>query len=221
MERVISVNGVGHVKQAPDTIVVSITLVTIEADYEKTLDDAAIKVNQLSVAMEDAGFKKEELKTERFDVTTKYEQYYEGNNSYKQRFVGYEVTQDLRVTFGLDNQRLIALLNALTMSGSLPRFQIQFTTKEPEMLKAALLKAATKNAWKNAEILAEASGLKLGKLMQINYDWNELQLHSGMDYQFQAPTYVEGIRTKEFAIPEVNPLDIELKDSAQFIWAIK
>ena len=59
---------------------------------------------------------------------------------------------------------------------------MQFTVKDEEAVDAALLDSACANAKAKAEILTKASGVTLGELVSIDYNWGELHLHSPTRY---------------------------------------
>ena len=58
-----------------------------------------------------------------------------------------------------------------------PELSIVFTVKDPSAVNKELLKSATANAREKAEILCEASGVELGKLLIIDYNWGRTQYH--------------------------------------------
>lgn len=63
-----------------------------------------------------------------------------------------------------------------------PELSIAFTVKDPTAVNEALLREATVNAKKKAELLCEASGVKLGQLLTIDYNWDELNIFSNTRY---------------------------------------
>lgn len=54
--------------------------------------------------------------------------------------------------------------------------------KDKEAVDAALLDSACANAKAKAEILTKASGVTLGELVSIDYNWGELHLYSPTHY---------------------------------------
>lgn len=81
-----------------------------------------------------------------------------------------------------------------------------------------MLRSATINAKRKAEILCEASGVELGQLLAIDYNWGELDIYSHTRYDMAdeclaAPKMMSSI--------EIEPDDIETSDTATFVWEIK
>ena len=96
---------------------------------------------------------------------------------------------------------------------------IRFTVKDPSAISEELLRAATKNARQKAEILCEASGVKLGELKSIDYNWGEINVYSNtrndMDDECLAMPMMRG------ASIDFEPDDIEAGDTVTFVWEIE
>ena len=141
------------------------------------------------------------------------------NGNYKQIFVGYRVTHGLKLEFDFDSQRLSKVLGAIAVCIAEPELNVQFTVKDKEAVDAAMLQSACANAQAKAEILTKASGVTLGDLISIDYNWGELHLFSQTQYDMEdacmrmasaAPTSIE-----------IEPDDIDVSDSVTFVWEIR
>ena len=80
----------------------------------------------------------------------------------------------------------------------------------------ASLRSATANAKKKAEILCEASGVTMGDLIAIDYNWGELDIYSHTRYdccEDAMPLMAKSI--------DIDPDDIDVSDTATFVWEIK
>lgn len=219
MNRTITIKGVGKLSLKPDQTVVSLMPKTVRADYDKAMDEAAKHLEQLHNAVTEIGFTKDDLKTTSFDVGTEYENERDENGNYKQIFVGYRVTHGLKLEFDFDSQRLSKVLGAIAVCIAEPELNVQFTVKDKEAVDAALLQSACANAKAKAEILTKASGVTLGELVSIDYNWSELHLFSQTQYDMEdacmrmasaAPTSIQ-----------IEPDDIDISDSVTFVWEIK
>jgi len=94
---------------------------------------------------------------------------------------------------------------------------ISFTVKEPEAVNRQLLQAAAANARGKAEALCAASGVTLGELQRIEYDWSELRAFSrtAVSADREAmPMMKNAFRAN------MTPEEIQLSDSAAFVWEI-
>ena len=217
MERLITVKGIGNINIKPDLIIINMELVSHKYDYEETMKLATDSVSKLEKAIEEAGFNKKELKTTSFNIRTSYKSYYDENKNYKNKFDGYICEQGLKLQFDLDMQVLSKVLTAITKSGVEPRLNIRFSVKDKEKVNEELLINATENARRKAKVLAKASKVNLGKLLTINYNWSEVGIYSKTTYEMENKSLV----MEEAYAPNIEPDDIELSDTATFVWEIK
>lgn len=211
MERTITVKGVGKVSASPDTIEISITISAIDKDYKTAVDSANRKLQALRSALKEVGFDTKQFKTEWFDVHAEYQ--YQNNEKV---FTGYSVNHALKLEFGMDKELLARTIDALSISDSDTDFNINFTVKDKETLTAQLIRSAAENARKNALILCEASGVTLGALQKINYIGSKLNICSPTAYSNGGR--LRGISNEASA--DINPENISLNDSAEFVWEI-
>lgn len=218
MNRTITIKGIGKLSLKPDQVVVSLTLKTTDKNYDKAMNTAAKHLEQLRGALVGIGFAKDDLKTTNFNVGTEYESERDKNGNYKRIFIGYSVTHQLKLEFAFDSRCLSKTLGAIAACIAEPELNVQFTVKDKEAVNAALLESACVNAKTKAGILAKASGVTLGDLVSIDYNWGELHLFSPTQYDMEdacmrmasaAPTSIE-----------IEPDDIEVSDSVTFVWEI-
>ncbi len=205
----------GSASTKPDFIAVSLRLSFTDKDYQNAVNGANERVHALEDAVVGVGFDKTELKTLSFNVETNYENVEQPNGRYKREFAGYTCVYGLKLSFDMDAAKLSKTLTAISKSGSEAEVDVRFTVKDPESVKAELLKSAAQNARAKAEILAAASGVALGELLAINYDWTEVMFASETRYCMDDSVKLN------MAMPEFTPEDIESSDSAAFVWEIK
>ena len=219
MNRTITIKGIGKLSLKPDQTVVSLMLKTVHADYDKAMDEAAKHLEQLRGAITEIGFTKDDLKTTSFDVGTEYENERDEKGNYKQIFVGYRVTHGLKLEFDFDSQRLSKVLGAIAVCIAEPELNVQFTVKDKEAADAALLESACVNAKAKAEILTKASGVTLGELVSIDYNWGELHLYSPTRYEMDPPCMARASAAP--TAMDIEPDDIDISDSVTFVWEIR
>lgn len=217
--RTIVVTGTGSVSAAPDYITLYLTVEGTNADYDLAVELSAQKITALQAAIARADFKKKDLKTTGFNVDTRYENERTPEDLYRQVFAGYVCTYQLKLSFDYDAARLSRVLRAISESASLPEISVSFTVKEPAAIKKELLVSAAENAREKAEILCQASGVRLGKLQSIDYHRTDSSISS--------PTRCMSARDSMTAMGkcmqsiEMEPEDIALNDTASFVWEIE
>ncbi len=137
--KVVTVRGSGKVSVPPDWIVINLDLEARETKYAGTLNSAAKQLDQLRESLYSVGFKKEDIKTKRFNVDTVYRSYKDKNDNYRRVFEGYKAQHDLYIAFDWDNDRLEKIINALANSSAKPEFSLNYTIKDKAAVKNQLL----------------------------------------------------------------------------------
>lgn len=219
MMKSITVKGIGNVSAKPDYITISMTIESMDSDYEKAMDGAARRIESLKAAAVSVGYEKEALKTTSFNVETRYENVKDRQGNYKREFAGYACVYRLKLAFDFDSKQLAKVISAITGSEASPELSIAFTVKNPAKVSEELLISAAQNARAKAEILCRASGVELGQLISIDYNWGELNIISRTSYEMEDCLMSHASMGKCCA-PEIEPDDIDVSDSAAFVWEI-
>lgn len=218
MPRTITVKGIGKVSAKPDYVVLSMTLESHNMQYDKAMELAAEHIEQLNKSLESVGFENSAVKTTNFNVHTDYEREKDRNGDYKSVFNGYVVTHNLKLSFDFDMGRLSQALSAIAMCLSHPQVSIAFTVKDATAVNEEMLRSATANAKRKAQILCEASGVELGTLIAIDYNWGELDIYSHTRYDMAEECLAAPMMAKSI---DIEPDDIDVSDTATFVWEIK
>ncbi|MBE8955069.1 MAG: SIMPL domain-containing protein [Quinella sp. 2Q5] len=213
-QRTIHITGVGHVTQAPDTVVVSLRLTASNPEYAAAVTIGNQQIEMLREAIVEAGFDADDLKTTSFDVRAVYEdeEYREGNSKrYRRNLTGFECVHDLKLTFDIDNAKLNAAIDTIAVCLSEPKLSVAFTVKDTDALADKILEAAARDALRKAKILCAAADVKLGRLIRVDYPRDELTVHD-------APQAVLAASTDSAF--DFQPDDVTATDSVKFIWEI-
>lgn len=218
MPRTITVKGIGKISAKPDYAVLSMFLKSCDKDYGKAMELADKELEQLREALTDAGFDKKALKTADFNVRTEYNNVENGSGNYRREFNGYAVSHSLKLEFDLDSKKLSKALSAVSGCLSDPELSIAFTVKDPSAVNEKLLCDAAQNAANKAKILCNASGVELGGLISIDYNWSELNILS--ETRCQVPRALRSAPASAFSM-DIEPDDIDIRDTATFVWEIK
>lgn len=214
MNRTITVKGTGHVSLRPDTTVITMTVKTVNKVYEKSMEESTEIITQLKNSLEAIGFSEKDLKTTHFNVYAEYESVQDKYGNYKSVFNGYCCAHNLKIEFGLDTEKLSKTLSSVSSSIAEPELNIQFTVKDKDAAADELLKSAAESALHKAQILSSASGVKLGQLVSVEYNWGELNLYSQTEFMMNSKC----LAAPDCAGAAFEPEDIELNDSVTFVW---
>ncbi len=216
MNRTITVRGTGHITLKPDQIVITLTLRSLKKNYEQAMDLSSKMLSLLKQSLSEIGFGESDLKTARFNVRTEHESICDKNGNYRTVFKGYVCEHDLKLEFDFDSKRLAQVLSAVSGCLADPELSIRFTVKDQNAAADALLQSAAENARHKAQILAASSGVKLGQIVTIDYNWGELNIFSQTDFAME-----KRCMSMNAGSIDMNPEDIELSDSAAFVWEIE
>ena len=217
MERTITVKGVGKATMKPDQVVIRLSFEATDKIYEQAMALAAQQVADLKQAFANAGFEKDVLKTTDFDIRTDYDRVKDRHDNYISVFAGYECSHRAKVVFDWKPELLAKALGAIAASMVNPTINIDFTVKNPAAVSDMILQDATRNAKQKAQILCDAAGVKLGQLIDINYNWGEIDVYAHTKYTM-------GDCLAASCAPcdiDIEPDDIQAGDTATFVWSIE
>ena len=217
MNKTITVKGIGKVSAKPDYVVISMNLESHHQVYEKAMEIAADNIAVLTDTLVRVGFEKEAVKTTNFNVRTDYDNVRKKDGSYERIFNGYLVRHDLKIEFDFESQKLSTALSAIGGCMAHPQLSIAFTVKDATAVNEEMLRAATINARRKAEILCDAAGKELGDLLSIDYNWGELNVYSNTRYDMAEECLAAPMMAKSI---DIEPDDIDVSDTATFVWEL-
>ncbi len=217
-ERLITVKGIGTLTVPVDYIEIQFHLRETNKEYEKGYDLFEKHILDLQNTLTSCGFEKKELKTSEVNVVPDYDRV-KKNGRYTEVLKEYDFGADLILRFDFDSQKLADVIKSVSKSKSAPEIEIDFTVKDKEAVKKNLLVASAKDAREKADLLCEAMNVKLGKLLTINYNWDEITIHSPTNYRLEDPRRLD-LCCCERSLIDFTPDDIRVNDDASFVWEI-
>lgn len=210
----LKVNGTANVQVAPDQAVINMTVRAIDMDINQAVKQLEEKSGRLTERLRAAGFRREEIKTSQLNV--------QDNGRWRNgEYVdsGYVAQQFIELKFKRDQQRITRLLDAFSREdGAEALFQFGFALSDDARQQAdeELIRKAVEDARSKARVIAQASGVKLGKIRSIVYgqpDYRPMPMQQEMmDMKMR-----EG-QEQSFADMEVR--EIEMQDSILVYWDI-
>lgn len=166
---VIRVTGEGTVKLAPDMAVLDLTVTRDSKTARGALDSNSAAMGSVLAAMKDEGIEERDLQTSNFSIQPKY--VYPSPQSSGERapprIVGYTVRNSLTVRVRDINQVGSILDKSVTL-GVNEGGNIRFTNDDPSEVISQARVQAVKAAVEKANTLAEAAGVKTGKILEIS-----------------------------------------------------
>lgn len=205
--RTIRVRGSAEVSAAPDWVTITFNVSSSDYEYGKCLEKLEEQTEKLREELIGVGLEKESLKTIRFNIDTDFERF-----KNRREFKGYRALHDLKVSFPFERDYLNQVLGVLSYTKSQASFNIYFGIKETEPLRQQAIAEAVKNSQEKAEVLAEAAGVNLGEIMQIDYSWSEIR--------FESSLRVDSICESSSASYDFTPEDVDVSESVNVVWSI-
>jgi uncharacterized protein YggE len=172
----------------PDCIEIGLGLKALHRDYGEAMRMAGQSLEDIRLALKDVGLRREDIRTTRFSVTSRYDQRQERYMTVSQSvFTGYEIANQLIVEVDEDSARLGRILSAIATCPVNPQISIRYKLWDEPPLKAQLLKSAVQDAKAKAAVLAESAGLTLGEIVNVEYNWGEVRFQYGTYVMESAP----------------------------------
>lgn len=160
-----NVSATGKVTTVPDMATVSIGVIAQANTAEEARVASSNSMNSILHFLQGLKIDPKDIQTTNFTTTPRY-QYQDG----KSTIIGYDANQTVNVTLRKIDQsqsQLQTVLSQVTQAGANSIQGVQFRLSTEDNFKKEATQQAIKNARVLAEQLAESSGLKLVKLVNI------------------------------------------------------
>lgn len=159
----LTVVGTAKVAVEPDMAVLSAGTVSSAKTADEALADNSKAVTAVIAAIKEAGVAAKDIATANFSIQPQY--------AYAQqsapRLTGFEVRNTVRVTVR-DLSLLGGLLDKMVQSGANQASGLTFTLADPDKAEAEARAAAVKDAMAQAAGIAEAAGVKVTRITQMD-----------------------------------------------------
>ena len=204
----ITVKGRGYVSAQPDVVTLSFDVGTKARDYAECVDRLTGRTAALRQDLAAAGADCAELKTTNFSVNVAYR--YDKSRYY---FDGYSASHRLEIELPADKDMLNRVLGAVAKGHSGAEIRIHFSVKDTENLRQQALAEAVRVAKLSADSLAQAAGVKLGKIRSIAHGWDEIRL--------SGPSYGVVCDSVSDAKVDIDPKDVSISEDVTVVYEIE
>lgn len=205
--RIIRVRGKATASAQPDWVVISLEVGSQHRDFGRCTGELAHLTETLRQDMERVGVDRDQLKTGHLSVSTSFDY-----QDQKRVFVGYEARHSLTLEFDLQAESLNRVLKMLGQAKSRSKFTVRFSVKDPEPVRDQALEEAVKKAREKARLLAKASGVSLGELLEIDLSWSDIYIHSSSEMIVDSHATTPGY--------DITPEDVDFEESVNLVWQI-
>lgn len=158
-----TVDGKGEVNGVPSTAKISVGITQTSTTAELATEEANKVINSITEQVKALGVEDKDIKTSNFNS------YPERTFSGRDDISGYTVNQTLDITFdNVENANKGLDIATAAGANSIGGVQFTFDDAKKEELEEQARMQAIENAKKKAEKLANAAGLKLGRVMNVS-----------------------------------------------------
>ena len=167
-QRVLTVNGHGEVRHAPDMATISAGVRTQGATAQDALRENSAAMNKVFETMKPLGIADVDMQTSNFSVQPVYQQSPPGvPQTEPAKIIGYQVFNQVTVIVR-DTAKLGTVLDAFVTAGANEMYGVSFGIANTDQLTDEARDAAIKDATRKAGLMAKAAGVKLGRLTSIS-----------------------------------------------------
>ena len=208
LPREITVSAVGRSFVVPDIALVRLGVQTEGMQVDRVVKENTEKMNAILKEIKDLGIEEKDIQTTNYNLAPRYE----WPSTAERVFKGYTLTQEIRVKIR-DFKKIGEILETGTNKGANLIGDLQFTIDDPEKIKEGARKEAIEKAKAKASQLANQSGLKLGKLIDVYEE-------SYSPYSSDVEKFGLGGGEKR-AVPEIQPGEQEVTVIISLVYRIR
>jgi len=212
--REIAVEGEGTAYVVPDVAKTQIGIYTEGATAQEVTTEGSKKMKAVLEAIKAEGIEEEDIQTTDYYLNPKYE-WSQEKGSYQD---GFYLDQTIEVKIR-DFENVGAVLSATTENGATSTGGVNFVIDDPEVAKEDAREKAIAQAKQKAEQIADAAGLKLGKLLNY-YEYDDYysddyypESAMKMDYGYE--------ESVELAMPTLEPGEEDVTVNVTLTYRIK
>lgn len=163
----IQVFGEGESQAAPDMAIINLTVLREAGSAREALSANNAAMKEVLDAMRAAGIAERDLQTSGFNISPRYLHPSKDNNLKEPKIVGYTVTNSLTVRVR-DLKAVGGILDKSVTLGVNQGGNLNFINDDTAAILKEARKRAVANALDKARTLADAAGIRLGRILEIS-----------------------------------------------------
>jgi uncharacterized protein YggE len=214
MNRIIDISATGSLTLNPDAVTVSFSVMEYDEAYKVVQYRLNKRVKEFRKLVESAGFKREDLVSDRYEIEQQY-RYDKKDNRHPRGFKG---EHKLSIKFELDQDLLDKLLRTLHPALEGIPYKVSFGLMNREAYKNQVIDIAVKKAISEAEQLVKSAGVKLGPIVKLNYGERDYPPMYAYEADLSPRAAMDPMN--EYINPEFEPGEMSLHQTVYMQWEI-
>ena len=158
----ILVTGSATIQSSPDLATLRVGVQSFDKNAQKAASDNNMKIEKIIANLKNKGLTEKDMETERFNISPQRE--YKNNNP--PIVIGFNISNILTIKIR-NLESLGEIIQATIENGANTINGLSFSIEDPTPLRQEARRLAMEDALSRAEVLAEASGVKVGKPISI------------------------------------------------------
>ena len=211
----ISVQGKGCVHIVPDVTRLQVIIDRWFVDYKKAYEQAKENSSWMVKILEFNKKPGKLAKTIRFNIEDHLENDYDDDGHYIGKIKnGFMLEQVFKIDLPVDNHLVNNIVRGVGkfIQGAQIRILYAIQDERPVLLKA--LSRAIKDAKEKSQIMADAGGCKLGKLLSIDYGHSHVHFEAEARY-IHSNTEASSMSASSL---EITPDDLSFSETVDVVW---
>lgn len=214
--KTLEVVGTAKISITPDVGVLNINVNQIDSLFSSAINGLNRKSKNITDQLKEIGFEQSAIKTRDFDVEKN--QVYRNNQRIDS---GYVARQQIQLEFKNNKDNITKILTQFSNSSTAFNLNFGFKLSETlrEKVQEQIIELATRDAFRKAKILSDASGIEIGEVRTINYGYmanGAMQL-----FKNDNALYEVVLRGSNTISEGFTPSDKTYTDNVLVIWNLK
>lgn len=202
----INVIGQGEKKYKPNQMVLDINISKVYKNYEEALAKGEESVLEFLKAMQEFGFEFEEFKTVGYQIK---DEILRKNDKYEK--VGVRYARSLNLEIDYDMKKMSKMIETASKLKDAPKINVGYSLKDTKTAEMELFADAYQNAKRQAEIIANAAGLKVVKCAKTSIEEENNRYYSRSCYDGEMMCRKGSSSASEIMSQTYTPQDIVVK----------
>lgn len=217
-----------HVK--PDKIFISLIIKTNGRLYSGVVNETNEQISNLKQELISVGYSGDNIKTKCYSVSKKMNYYKDNKGIFNKKVDEYQCIHKLEIELGFDLELLNMGIETISKGFIDPNLEISFTLEDRDAVDIEVLNSLSIKAKRKAEVMCNASGGTLGKLINVDYDSKNRNIYSKPMYDMRNTCQLTSPllgreKTSDSPLQEISqlviqPEDIIVTQEAVFEWEI-
>ena len=209
--RSIDVSAEEIIYETPDEAEIVFSVVTQGESYAQATEENNIQMNEVNEYLKGEGIKDDDLRTENFSVSPRYEQIEQDRRTTRE-IVGYEVENNLRVT-AKNLDEIDSLISGAINAGANKVSGLQFVVSNEDALQKEVRSKAIIKAQEEAQKIANDLGVQLGRVLDFS--------QSQRFYPQRSVMQDMAMEVEEAADTPIEPGETEISSSVNITFEIR